>query len=90
MPKPKLIWKKKPDAEDYDAALNFLSLISSGVKCAKLIRAMQNAEPIEMPAKDLLRASNLPLLSRDEPHVDDNLEKIQKGNPLAASPLGSW
>jgi hypothetical protein len=83
MPKPKLTWKKKPDAEDYDAARNFLSLLSSGTKCAKLMRALQNAKIVERAAKDLLRASKLPLLSRDDPHVDDDLKKIHKGKPLA-------
>jgi hypothetical protein len=83
MSKPKLVWKKKPDPEDYEAARNFLSLLASGAKCAKLIRALEKADTIERAAKDLLRASKLPLLPRDDPHVDDDLQKIHKGKPLA-------
>ena len=83
MTKAKLVWKKRPEAEDYDAALNFLSLICSSAKCKKLMRALEDAKTVERAAKDLLRASGLPLLSRDEPHVDDDLKKIHKGKPLA-------
>ena len=83
MSKPKLVWKKKPDPEDYEAARNFLSLLASGAKCAKLIRVLEKADSIERAAKDLLRASQLPLLSREDPHVDDDLQKIHKGKPLA-------
>lgn len=83
MSKPKLVWKKKPDPEDYQAARNFLSLLTPGARCAKLMRALEKAETTERAAKDLLRASKLPLLSRDDPHVGDNLQKIHKGKPLA-------
>jgi len=83
MPKAKLVWKKKPEAEDYNAAANFLSLICSPGKCTKLMHALENAETVERAAKDLLRASDLPLLTRDEPHVDDDLKKIHKGKALA-------
>jgi hypothetical protein len=38
---------------------------------------------MERAAKDLLRASNLPLLPRDDPHVDDDLKRIHKEKPLA-------
>jgi hypothetical protein len=40
------------------------------------VRALRKAKRIERAAKDLLRASNLPLLPRDEPHVGDELKKI--------------
>jgi hypothetical protein len=34
----------------------------------------------EFAAKDLLRAANLPLLVREEPHVEVDLKKIRRGN----------
>jgi hypothetical protein len=46
------------------------------------MRALEKAETIERAAKDLLRASKLPLLSREDPHVDDDLQKIHKGKVL--------
>ena len=83
MPKETLIWKKRPEEEDYRAAASFLSLTCPDGKCAKLLHVLRKAKTIEHEAKDLLRASLLPLLSRDEPQVDRDLRKIHKGNLLA-------
>jgi len=83
MAKRRLHWKKKPEAEDFDGASNFLLLLYSNAKAAELLRGLRKAKPVEQAAKDLLRASGLPLLARDEPHVDDDLNKIHKGKPLA-------
>ena len=83
MPKSRLSWKKKPEEEDYAGALSFLSLILPAAKSEKLVRALRKAKTADYAAKDLLRASDLPLLSREEPHVDDDLKKINKGKPLA-------
>jgi hypothetical protein len=83
MPKQQLVWKKKPESEDYNGARNYLSLICSDTQSKKLVRALRKVKTIERAAKDLLRAGDLPLLQRDEPHVDDDLKKIHKGKPLA-------
>ena len=77
------MWKKKPEAEDYQGALSFLSLIFPDDKPEKLVRALRKAAVVERAAKDLLRASSLALLPRDEPHVDDDLKRIHQGKPLA-------
>ena len=83
MPKSRLSWKKKPEEEDYAGALSFLSLILPAAKSEKLVTSLRKAKTTDYAAKDLLRASDLPLLSREEPHVDDDLKKINKGKPLA-------
>jgi len=83
MSKPKLQWTKKGEASDFDAAGNFLSLIYSDAQAKALIAGLQKAKLVDHAAKDLLRAAQLPLLSRDEPHVDDDLKRINKGKPLA-------
>jgi hypothetical protein len=83
MAKSQLNWKKKPEPQDYQGAENYLSLLCSESKAKKLVRALRDAPAIERAAKDLLRASRLPLLPRDEPHVSDDLDKIHKGKPLA-------
>jgi hypothetical protein len=83
MSKQQPVWKKKPEDEDFAGALHFLSLALPAVKAKKLVQSLRKTKPIELAAKDLLRASNLPLLPRDEPHVDDDLKKIHKGKPLA-------
>jgi hypothetical protein len=83
MSKEKIVWKKQPDADDYSGTENFLSLIFPVAKCEDLISALRTEKSFSRAAKDVLRASNLPLLPSDEPHVDDDLKRIHKGKPLA-------
>jgi len=82
MSKQKLVWKKKPEAEDYAGALNFLLLIYSDARARRLLRLFRKAKTVEHAAKDLLRGSNLPLLSREDPHVEEDLTRIHKGKAL--------
>jgi hypothetical protein len=44
---------------------------------------MRNARPINRAAKDLLRASTLPLLSPEDSAVARDMKKIQKGKALS-------
>ena len=83
MSKQQLLWKKKPEIEDYDGALRFLTLIYSDARSEALLRTLRKAKTMERAGKDLLRASKLPLLPRNEPHVAEDLKKIHKGKPLA-------
>lgn len=83
MAKEQIAWKKAPEAAEFKSSLNFLSLIFPAEKCEEIVRDLRAESPISRAAKDLLRAANLPLLSPDEPHVKEDLKKIQKGKPLA-------
>jgi hypothetical protein len=83
MAKKTIRWEKQPDQKDYDAALNYLSLVYTTERAKKLVKSLCKSKMTERAAKDLLRASGLPLLSRDEPHVNDDLTKIRKGKPLS-------
>lgn len=83
MSKSRIIWKKNPDQKDFDGALAYLNLVFSKSHAAKYVRALRKARVVEHTAKDLLRASALNLLDREEPHVDEDLERIRKGKPLA-------
>ncbi|MFZ1905172.1 MAG: hypothetical protein WAU56_07250 [Steroidobacteraceae bacterium] len=83
MPKHSKLWKNKPDREDFGAAQCYLSLIYPASHTQRLVRALRSANTIEHAAKDLLRASALPLLPRDESHVEDDLKRIDKGKPLS-------
>lgn len=82
MSKPKLNWKKKPEAEDYEGALSFLQLIYPDAKVRRLLRLFRKAKTVEHAAKDLLRAANLLLLPREEAHVEADLTRIRKGKDL--------
>jgi len=82
MSKQKLVWKKKPEAEDYAGALSFLLLVYPDARAHRLLRLFRKAKTVEHAAKDLLRASNLPLLPREEAHVEADLMRIRKGKDL--------
>src|ERR1700761_108696 len=79
MSKAKIVWKKKPEQKDFAGALAYLTLLYPKSRAEKLMRALQKADVIEHVAKDLLRASGLPLLDREEPQVDEDLARIHKG-----------
>jgi len=81
--KPKLEWAEKGEAEDFDAAEKFLSLLCSDTKAKALVKSLRGAKLVEHAAKDLLRAAHLPLLPSDESHVDADLKRIHKGKTLA-------
>ena len=83
MTKPKLEWTKKGEASDFDAAANFLLLLYSDAQVKTLVASLRKAKLVDHAAKDLLRAAQLPLLLRDEPHVGEDLKRINKGKPLA-------
>ena len=83
MSKVKKLWTNKPSAEDLQGALSFLSLLYRTVDARRLIRALRGGQTDSYAAKDLLRASNLTLLARDESHVEDDLKKIRKRKPLS-------
>jgi hypothetical protein len=82
MAKQKLIWRKAPEAEDYDGARNYLLLVYSEAKSNKLVAQFRKAKTITGAAKDLLRASALPLLGSDDPHVNADLKRIHKAKAL--------
>jgi hypothetical protein len=82
MSKQKLVWKKKPEAEDYAGSLSFLLLIYPDAKARRLLRLFRKAKTVEHAAKDLLRAANLPLLPRENPHVEEDLTRIHKSKGL--------
>ena len=73
-------WKKAPDAHDFPAAQEFLSLVITPKSAKSLAKALQGADTEVRKAKDLLRASGLPLLRPDNAHVAEDLDKVKKGD----------
>ena len=82
MSKPKLEWAEKGEAEDYEGAIKYLSLLCSDTTAKALVKSLRNAKLVEHAAKDLLRAAHLPLLPNDELRVDVDLKRIHKGKAL--------
>ena len=78
-------WLDKPEEHDYPAAAAYLSLIYDGRTAARLVQQLRRAPVTEFKAKDIFRASSLPLLGVSNFHVEKDRKKILKGQKL--SPL---
>jgi hypothetical protein len=78
-------WKDEPDAHDYPAARDYLSLVMTEQEAEAAAAALRESAITRRKAKDLLRASRLALLPPDNPHVAIDLEKVRQGDLL--SPL---
>lgn len=83
MAKHTVIWRKQPSKEEFDAARHYLSLLLPTAKAQKLVSEARRIRPTQRIAKDILRASRLPLLPSDERHVAEDLKKIRKSKSLS-------
>jgi hypothetical protein len=79
----KVTWKTEPDAHDYPAASSYLSLIAPSDQVNDLVERLKVAPLEHYKAKDMLRASGLPLLAPDNPHVAADLAKVKKKSALS-------
>ena len=80
---PKEHWKDEPEEHDFPAAADYLSLVFPDRLAASLVDALRHAPTVRRKAKDLLRASRLPLLPQDDVHVKRDLKKVAKGQQLS-------
>jgi fermentation-respiration switch protein FrsA (DUF1100 family) len=76
-------WKNEPEEHDFPAAADYLRLLFTPDEVESLVEALRSAETVHGKAKDLLRASRLPLLSDDNEHVKNDLEKVAAGKHLS-------
>lgn len=77
------IWLKDPEEHDYPAALDYLTLLFAEDLSAGIASRLKQSKTITKKAKDILRASQLPLLPKDNIHVSQNLKKVKKGKKLS-------
>jgi ParB-like nuclease domain len=78
-----VLWGDEPDEHDYPAAADYLALLAPAQQISKIVDALKQAPVVHKKAKDLLRASQLRLLKKDNPHVQRDLKKIKKGQRLS-------
>ncbi|QCB97439.1 hypothetical protein E5206_11345 [Arthrobacter sp. PAMC25564] len=78
-----VIWLPEPEEHDYPAAESYLALLTDGAGAAAIVQSLRNAPVTHQLAKDILRASGLPLLRPDNPHVAADLAKIAAGRKLS-------
>jgi hypothetical protein len=78
-------WLAAPEAHDYPAAASYLGLIFPAPLIKQLVARLKRAPAVEFKAKDIFRASQLPLLPLTNIHVRRDQKKLLKGQAL--SPL---
>ena len=83
MAKRNKVWKSKPAARDFAAAESYLTLVGTSAQAKVAVQRLRRSRTVKHEAKDLLRASGLPLLSRDESQVEQDLKHMQKGKSLS-------
>jgi hypothetical protein len=76
-------WQPEPDPHDFPAAVDYLSLLAGTDTARNAARALRRATVTTKKAKDLLRASGLPLLPPDNFHVAADLAKVKAGDRLS-------
>jgi hypothetical protein len=77
-------WGTEPEAHDYPAALSYLSLLMDPSHAKHLVDRLQRVSELQhFKAKDILRASGLPLLDENNAHVRADLAKVASGKPLS-------
>ncbi len=76
-------WKDEPDEHDYPAAGAYLSLLAPQSVVDQLVGRLRDSPLTHQKAKDILRASGLELLSKDNAHVAADLKKVASGHPLS-------
>lgn len=78
-------WLREPEEHDYPAAESYLRLLYDERTAAGHVEKLQRARMTEFKAKDIFRASRLPLLGISNYHVKKDRRKIKSGESL--SPL---
>ena len=76
-------WKEEPDDHDYPAAEEYLSLLTPPARAKQVVRRLRVAPLFRHKAKDLLRASRLPVLPPENAHVARDLKKVSSGKQLS-------
>ena len=79
----KIKWLSKPEEHDYPAALSYLSLIYNAKKAVAFVSKLKRAPIAEFKAKDIFRASKLPLLGISNERFKRDEKKIQTGKELS-------
>jgi len=80
-----ITWLSKPEIHDYAAAKSFLSLLYDNKTTVLYVNNLKSAAIVEFKAKDIFRASALPLLGNVNSHVIKDKKRIiakQKLSPI--------
>ena len=78
-----ITWLNKSEDQDYAAAVSYLGLLYDKKKTAMIVSKLRHALTTEFKAKDIFRASGLPLLSIENSHVLKDKKKIMSKEKLS-------
>lgn len=81
--KKQTIWEDAPAKDDLSSASNYLSMVLEDKTVKNLVERFQRNTTVTREAKDVLRASDLPLLEKSDPHVAADLKRIDKKKKLS-------
>ena|SRR5271170_8268048 len=76
-------WLSEPQKHDYSAAVSYLSLLTDPKAAKNVVDRMQKTAMSEYAAKDIFRASGLPLLGFGNGHVEKDRTNIIQGEKLS-------
>ncbi|HEX9508940.1 MAG TPA: hypothetical protein VF939_00555 [Puia sp.] len=76
-------WFKEPQKHDFPASADYLELLFNEPEKNDTVEKLKAAKTVFKKAKDILRASELPLLSKENIHVRENLQKVKKGDKMS-------
>ena len=80
---PPQVWRDEPEEHDYPAAADYLSLVFAPKLAEELAKKLRKAPIAGYKAKDILRASGLAILPKENFFVARNLQKIADGTALS-------
>ena len=83
--KKRILWSDEPANSNYPSALSYLSLIFDVDKAEEIVDRMLKVEMSEFKARDIFRASGLPLLGISQHQIQRNYQKMKLDEEL--SPL---
>ncbi|QKG52820.1 hypothetical protein [Hymenobacter sp. BRD67] len=79
----KIKWLKKPKKHDYKAATTYLSLLYKADLAKQMVKELEETSSSDFQAKDIFRASALPMLDTGNRYVEQEYNKITRGEKLA-------
>jgi len=79
----KQYWLDEPEEHNFPAALDYLELLFPLKDAQLMVEKLKRSPTIIKKSKDILRASQLPLLPSTNIHVSQNLKKVKKGKSLS-------
>ena len=77
------LWMDEPEEHDYPAAEDYMSLVFTPKEAEELATKLRKADITRRKAKDILRASGLTILPKENFFVAHNLQKIADGKALS-------